>query len=248
MTTHVDIYGGRDPRDLAFYAPADAARILRVNPATVRAWAFGRTYPRADGPQRWPALIEAADPNTRRLSFRNLVELYVLSVLRRKDGRVPLGSHDRVRIAKIRKATRALRESMGTAHPLAQVDLHTDWVDLYVEYLGVLRNVTADQQSLRTVVERHLQRIERDEQGLARSLFPVTRDDDDDSPRLVVIDPRRRFGRPVLASTNLETAVIAERFWGGDSTDEIARDFDIGRDAVEEAVRFENLLHTRDAA
>jgi uncharacterized protein (DUF433 family) len=238
MNESPDIYGGASPRDLAFYSPAEAARILQVNQATIRTWAFGRRYDTRLGAQRWPGLIEPADPAHKRLSFRNLVELYVLSVLRGKDGR---GSADRVRIDKIRRAT----ERINTAHPFADVDLHTDWVDLYVEFFGALENITDAQQSLRPTIERHLRRIERDDRGLAQRLFPATRDDED-GPRAIVVDPARRFGRPILVSANIETSAISDRFGAGEPLASIARDLQIPVSDVDEAVRFE--LRYRDAA
>lgn len=243
MTDGIDIYGGRSPRDVAFYAPADAARILRLHPATVGTWAFGRTYKTREGLQQWPALIDAADLAAKRLSFRNLVELYVLSVLRGKDGRGE--KPDRVRIDKIREATARLTTRLHTPHPLADVDLHTDWVDIYVEFFGELENVTDAQLALGTVVKRHLERIDRDERGLARRLFPATRDDDD-GPRAIVIDPARRFGRPVLWAANVETSAIADRYFAGEEPASIARDLRIQESDVNEAVRFEHRF--RDAA
>ena len=237
-----DLYGGRSPRDVAFYAPADAARILRVSPATISTWAFGRRYPTREGSQTWPALIEVADAEGKRLSFRNLVELYVLSVLRAKDGRARLETKKtKVGIDRIRRATEHLAERIHSRHPLADVDVHTDWVDLYVEFFGELENVTNRQQPLREVIEPYLMRIERDEQGLARRLFPPTRDDDD-GPRTIVIDPSRRFGRPVLFRANVETSAIADRFFAGDEMGALARDFDVSESDVNDAVRFESLL------
>jgi uncharacterized protein (DUF433 family) len=54
--------------------------------------------------------------------------------------------------------------------------------------------------------------------------------------------PPRRFGRPILESTNLETAIVADRFFAGDSTAVLAVDFGIGESNVEEAIRFESQL------
>ena len=89
------------------------------------------------------------------------------------------------------------------------------------------------------MVQRYLERIERDEKGIARRLFPITRDDGENA-HSVSIDPACRFGRPVLASTNLETAVVADRFFAGDSTGTLAADFAIAEADVEEAIRFES--------
>jgi uncharacterized protein (DUF433 family) len=229
--TKADIYGGKNPRELPLYTITDAARVVRINPATLRSWALGRSYPTRSGQKSWNPLIRAADQKRGLLSFVNLVEVHVLSALRGKQ----------VRVDRIRGATKFIRDEVGTAHPLADVDLHTDCVDIYVEYLGRLINISSAQATLRPLVERYLVRVERDEKGLASRLFPITRDDGSNA-RSVVIDPARRFGRPVLDDTNLETAIVADRFFAGDSTAVLAADFGIGEANVEEAIRFESQL------
>ncbi len=229
--TKPDIYGGKNPRELPLYPIADAARVVRIHPATLRTWALGRSYPTRSGQKSWSPLIRAADPKRGFLSFVNLVELHVLSALRGKQ----------VRVDRIRSATKFIREEVGTAHPLADVDVHTDCVDIYVEYLGLLTNVSSAQATLRPLVERYLERIDRNEKGLASRLFPITRDDGSNA-RSIVIDPSRRFGRPILESTNLEAAIVADRFFAGDSTAVLAGDFGIEEAKVEEAIRFESQL------
>jgi len=229
--TSTDIYGGKNPRELPLYTIADAGRVVRINPATLRTWALGRSYPTRSGQKSWSPLIRAADHKRGLLSFVNLVEVHVLSTLRGKQ----------VRVERIRSATKFIRDEVGTAHPLADVDVHTDCVDIYVEYLGRLINISSAQATLRPLVERYLERVERDEKGLASRLFPITRDDGSNA-RSVVIDPGRRFGRPILESTNLETAIVADRFFAGDSTAVLASDFGIEEAKVEEAIRFESQL------
>jgi uncharacterized protein (DUF433 family) len=231
MTKKPDIYAGKNPRDLPLYSVHDAARIVRVRPSTVRAWALGRSYPTSGGSKSWPPLIHAADAKARRLSFANLVELHVLSALRDK----------RVRVESIRSASQFIRRALKAEHPLADVAAHTDCVDIYVEYLGRLINASKSNVALRPVVERYLERIDRDEQGLASRLFPITRDDAT-NPRVVVIDPARRFGRPVLATANIETSVIADRYFAGELPASLAADFAISESDVHEAVRFEHQL------
>ncbi len=96
---------------------------------------------------------------------------------------------------------------------------HTDGLDLFVRKYGELINVSkGGQRALREVVEAYLRRIERDEAGLAARLFPFSRLALD-APRLVVIDPARGFGRPILAGAGISTAVVAERFKAGESRD-----------------------------
>jgi hypothetical protein len=59
------------------------------------------------------------------------------------------------------------------------------------------------------VLDAHLKRMERDPTGLAVRLYPFTRPDVREAPRLAVIDSRIAFGRPVLRGTRIPTAVIA---------------------------------------
>jgi uncharacterized protein (DUF433 family) len=229
--TPSSFYEGKNPRELPLYTLAEASRVVRVHPQTLATWVLGRSYPTQAGEKAWPPLVRPADRKGRRLSFANLVELHVLSVLRGK----------RIRVERIRAATRFIQGAMKTEHPLADVDLRTDCVDLYVDYLGQLVNASSAQAPLRLLVERYLQRIERDESGLASRLYPLTRDDGSNS-KAVLIDPCFRFGRPILAKANVETAVVADRFFAGESTGDLAMDFAIDEASVEEAIRFESQL------
>ena len=88
MASKVDIYGGKNPRELPLYTIADAARVVRIHPATLRTWVLGRSYDTQGGSKTWRPLIRRADPKVARLSFTNLVEIHVLSALRGKKVQV----------------------------------------------------------------------------------------------------------------------------------------------------------------
>ena len=76
------IYGGRDPSDLPVYGVADAARYLRLSPATLRSWAAGRTYPLSNGQGSSDPLFRVPAGEELLLSFHNLMEAHVLRALR----------------------------------------------------------------------------------------------------------------------------------------------------------------------
>jgi uncharacterized protein (DUF433 family) len=58
-------------------------------------------------------------------------------------------------------------------------------------------------------------------------------------PKVIVIDPFITFGRPVLAGTGIPTAIVAERYKAGESIKELAQDYDLLPQAVQEAIRCE---------
>lgn len=98
---------------------------------------------------------------------------------------------------------------------------------------------------MRDVIAAYLLRVEKDDSGVIR-LFPFTRKGTitgqrelKGQPRLVVIDPRVSFGRPVIAGTNIRTSVVAERYLAGESIAALAKDNRRPLDEIEEAIRCE---------
>lgn len=200
----------------------------------MRSWVVGRHYPVREGRRLFPPVIDLPESARLTLSFINLVEVHVLDSIRRKF-EVPL--------PKVRKGIAYLRKHFRSEHPLAEHRLETDGKDLFVSVFGKLISISGDGQlAMRELLEAHLQRIEWDDSGLAIRLFPFTRKRILEEPKVVVIDPRVSFGRPVLVRTGIPTAVIAERYKAGESIDELAEDYGRERLEIEEAVRCELAL------
>jgi uncharacterized protein (DUF433 family) len=221
-------YVGRDPREIPAYRFVEAAHYLQMPKATLRAWALGQGNfkPVLHLPE------QSADSGPQLLCFMNLVELHVLDALRREH-RVPL--------PQVRKALRFLeREFPNHRRPLAEIDLLTDGLDLFVERYAKLVNASRDgQTALRELLEKHLLRVERDERGLATRLFPFTSRRNLDSPKVVVIDPGVGFGRPTLIGTGIPTGILAERWKAGESIEELAEEYRRTPQAIQEALRWE---------
>jgi len=74
--------------------------------------------------------------------------------------------------------------------------------------------------------------------GIASQLYPLVRTAETvDQPKLIVIDPRMAFGRPVLFGTAIPVEEIAQRFQAGDSIEVLLNEFGVSRDLVDEALR-----------
>jgi uncharacterized protein (DUF433 family) len=210
--------------------------------STLRSWVIGQPYTTKGGERFFAPLIQIADRDASMMSFMDLVEAHVLSALRRQH---------RVKLETIREAVRRIRERTADApspplspsHPLADHQFATIGVTLFVEELGRLVNLSQNNQlGLRECLEGYLKRIDREPStGTAARLYPFTRAHVTlDSPRTVVIDPRIAFGRPVIAGTNIKTELVAERFWAGESPEDLSGDYDVSISAITEALRWEH--------
>lgn len=214
--------------DYPGYSIGDAAHHLRLPPATVSSWAIGRSYPTASGHKRFSPVIKIADPHKGLLSFHNLVELHVLSAIRREH---------KVRLKEVRTAVAYLQKEFGSQYPLADQQMVTNGTDLFIERYGTLINASRHGQlAMKEVLEQYLRRIERDAKGIAIRLYPFSGRLDS---RAVVIDPGVRFGKPCIAGSGIPTALVADRFSAGETIEELARDFGRETIEIEEAIRFE---------
>jgi uncharacterized protein (DUF433 family) len=165
------------------------------------------------------------------LSFVNLVEAHVLDAIRREYS---------VGLPAVRRTISFVRKELGSKHPLAEQKFETDGKDLFIRKLGELITVSkGGQRAIPEVLNAYLKRIEWDLQGFPTRLYPFTRQRDLVQPKVVMIDPRVSFGRPVLAGTGIRTELVAERYKAGESIDELARDYGRNRAEIEEAVRCE---------
>jgi len=224
----------RSPRELPNYRLPEAAHYLRVPVSTLRVWLFGQAYPTAGGRKVSRPIIIPADPATPRLSFVNMVEAHVLSAIRYHHG---------VSLPAIRRAVDYLTREFHSKHPLAEAQFQTDGVHLFIEHLGLLNVSAPGQFAMREILSAFLQRVERDAHGLAVRLYPFSRRPTlpqlAELPKMIVIDPRVAFGRPVLLGTGVTTSTIAERFDAGDSIESLAADYDRPATEIQEAIRCE---------
>jgi uncharacterized protein (DUF433 family) len=223
-----NLYGAKDPRALPNYSLTEAAAYLRIPRSTLRAWLLGQG--------EFKAVLDIALRSPPTLSFLNLVEAHVLNSIREHH-----------RMPEIRRALRYVERDLNVDRPLVRHVFQTDGVSLFVEHLGKLLDVSREGQvAMREMLGAHLRRLDFDAKGFAERLYPFTRSGahgglELEDPRLVVFDPRIAFGRLVVAGTGIPTAVLADRFDAGDLSDDLAKDYDLDRRVVEEAVRCERL-------
>ncbi|MEO7035948.1 MAG: DUF433 domain-containing protein [Polyangiaceae bacterium] len=206
-----------DVRESPVYSLREAAGYVRVPASTVSSWMAPR------------GMITPACTAPTTLSFSNLVELFVLSVLRNE--------HE-FSTQSLRKAVAYVRSELAVARPLAHAKFRTDGVHLFVDHLGSLVNVSKNgQTALRDLMGQYLERIEYEQEAATR-FYPFVRAFGlAPQPRSVVIDPDFGFGKPVIAGTGIRTSAVVDRYMAGESMTALAEDYRLDPSLVEDAIR-----------
>jgi uncharacterized protein (DUF433 family) len=216
-----------DPRNAPLYTIAEASRYLRIAPSTLTSWVKGNVY-YAQGARMRSAPLITPPEGSGQLSFLNLLEAFLIEAIR-KDYRISA--------QKIRDTQQYLATDRDHPVSLAEAELRTDGIELYIEDMGRLLCATMrGQLGMRDVLQPFLERIVRRD-GKPFKLFLVTRGDLRDSPKRIEVDPRISFGRPVITGTRIDAKSISDRYMAGESPRAIAEDYDINEDDVNEAIR-----------
>jgi uncharacterized protein (DUF433 family) len=208
------------------YTMPMAAKYIRMPYSTLSSWVRG--HARKAGERSEPIIPPAREHPRVRLSFTNLVEAHMLSIIR-KDHEVPF--------QRVRRAIERLEQDLGVAHPLAHQSLFSSGGDLFMERLGEFINLSNPEA--KATAEAIFRRVDHNERGQATRLYPALRKGlpIEAQPRVVYIDPRVSFGRPVVRRTGVPIEELLERFHAGEEPESIATDFAIDILDVNEVIR-----------
>jgi uncharacterized protein (DUF433 family) len=209
--------------ELPLYGLSEAALYLRVPIKTLEYWAFGRG--------RVTPLISVARKQPRAFSFMNLLECHMLASMRTL--------YD-LRLPKIRRAVAHLNKTSGFRHPLIEQPLFTNRVDVLIQEIGRFINLSrGGQLAIPEIVGAHLERVEYDRELGSLRFYPFVRERSATEPKFIVINPALGFGKPVIAGTGISTAVVASRFNARESMTELAKEYGLEENQIEEAIRWE---------
>lgn len=220
-----------DIRNQPAYSVAEAARYLKLPPATLRSWVAGRPYPKADGTAHFRPLIQPPKKTPPFLSFWNLIEAHVLRSLRTEHG-VPMDA--------LRKALHYAEKSLQIDRLLLSPELRTEAGRVLLERYGKLIDLSASGQiAMRHMFDEHLARVEWDGWQFPVRLYPFSSSSVSSPNRAITIDANVAFGRPVVAGRGISTAAIAERIDAGETAADLADDYELSEREIEEAVLYE---------
>jgi uncharacterized protein (DUF433 family) len=221
-----------DVLGIGIYTVPQASRLTRVSQARIRRWLRGYEFARKEGRGRsapvWRAQLPKVD-DTIALGFLDLMEVRFV------DAFLEAG----LSLKKIRRAASLATELVGRDHPFSTQKFRTDGNRIFAEIEHdrtgdkALYDLEQNQFGIyEVIIPSLLEGVEFDDQGQAARWRP------DRAVPLVVIDPQRQFGQPIVEG-GVQTAVLADAVRAEGSVDTVARWYEIRREAVEQAVRFE---------
>lgn len=220
---------------MPLYSVTEAATHLGVPSPTFSRWARGYRDTRPSGRDTVsPPIVTAFEGRGATVPFVGLAEGLVLAAFRRAG--VPL--------QRIRPALSALQDELGIEHALASRRLYTDGAEVLYDYADRSRDaelrghvmelvvVRSNQRAFTEVVRSYLRRVTYDRDGWAGKIalpaYEVAE---------VVADPRRNFGQPYFVHGGVRVEDVLDRWFAGESWEDLAADYGVPVTEIEDAVR-----------
>jgi uncharacterized protein (DUF433 family) len=206
------------------YSFAEADRIAKVTPNTSRRWLKGYGFWYADVRREMPPVTPTAGTKDA-VTFIDLMEVATIDKLRKKG----------FSFKQIRKINATARFYLKTDRPLVTETFKVKGRNIFVdEGFGILINVGQDagMRAWDEILDPFLDTVEY-EGEIVRRWWPLGKE------FAVLVDPDYGFGLPVVEGVGVRTEIIAERYRAGDSTDEIAYDFDVTPKQISDALQWE---------
>jgi uncharacterized protein (DUF433 family) len=221
------------------YTPVEAAKLLHMQPTTLRRWLYGYEYDHGEGevhqPPLWTPQYDPDDDGPL-LGFRDLIEARIVGALRRS----------RIGLPTIRLCIDRAKEILGDDHPFSTKAFKSDGRKIFLEITdGVeeprLIDLKERQHVFRAFVLPSLSGLEFGGEGAARWWLVPNR-------RTLVADPERSFGQPIVAETGLLTSRVVQEVRAEGSPERVAKLYQLPLRAVRDAIAFEQGLLLPKAA
>ena len=239
----------QNPVEAPLYTFSDAVHYLRVPEFALFALLGRGHFDREDffhccrcfrpsSPISWDQdIFSFRDDVPDKISFLTLTRLFVYSFLFRAPHNLERFNH--WNSSEITHLFEALRDAWRAQPSFDDPDPNRI-LKQFQSYATRLTHL--GQEDLRKLIVLHLERVEFEDR-LPLRFYPFSRDPEPDAPRFVVIDPKLRFGRPIVKGA--PTDVLAERWRAGDSAQILAEDYGLTTDEVDEALRYETVPYPR---
>ncbi len=218
---------------VGLYSLPEAAAYTGIPADQINRWVFGYRAGGKSHASLWQPAFADLDEKT--LSFHDLLEIRFVHAFRQHG----------VSLQSIRAAAGHAREWFDQPYPFACRRFQTDGQSIFATVMEEtgdesLIDLVKRQYAFRQVISDSLYAgIDYATDGEALRWYPLTRS------KAVVLDPARRFGKPILAKSGIDTETIAAAYRAEDQNiRRVAQLYELTPAEVEAAIKFER----KDAA
>jgi uncharacterized protein (DUF433 family) len=214
----------REVRFEPAYTVTEASRFLGISRTTLDYWARGKFIGTGDGriATRAPIIDVARTEKPCMLSFVNLLEADVVRIITQDHS---------ISLKGVRAILTRLKKHYDNEHPLVLHRFAVTGKDLLVQDQELGQFMDHNAQLVMDQLDLYFERVEY-RGDLAQAYYI-------DKARNVKVDPLISFGYPILAGTGYRTDLIAERYWAGDTMDELVEDYALAEEKILQAVEWE---------
>lgn len=218
---------------VGLYSVADAAKLLKAPPRSLRRWLDGYDYKMDGEVRRVPPLWTPDIPKISddiELSFRDLIELrFVRAFL---DNGIGLKA--------VRNCLDYARQCIQIDRPFSSGRFRTDGRTIFLESLEAsgepkLLDLKEKQYVFKQVVEQSFKDLDLEGDIVAR-WRPYH------GKSSIVVDPNRSFGQPVASVSGVPTIALADAVVAEGSIARVAAIYEVDKNVVQDAVRFHEEL------
>lgn len=206
---------------VGLYSIPEAARLLKVPSQRVRRW----IHPREG------LIHRAFEPEERTITFLELMELHFVQMFREAG----------VTLQTIRKAAEMAAKRLKTTYPFAVHCFDTDGRTIFATLIdaekdkALLEDLRKGQYVFDSIIRPFFKKLEYGPQHAVR-FWPRGTDG------RVVLDPTRRFGKPIDSETGVPTISLFHAIEAGEDETTVASWFAVPIEAVIAATQFEKSL------
>lgn len=221
---------------IGIYTAPEAARMVGMQPATLRRWLLGYNHDTKHEEPLWQPQYDAEDDAGVLLGFRDLIEARIVNALRAKKIGLPT----------IRICMERAREIVGQDRPFSTQQFKTDGKTIFLEITRDLDepeliDLRRKQGVFNRVVAPSLADLDFGPDGAERWWLLHGR-------RTIVADPDRAFGQPIVADHGITTARVVQAVKAEGSVAAVAKIYEIKPKLIRDALAYEQHLGLRKAA
>jgi len=218
------------------YTPVEAARLLHMQPVTLRRWLYGYDYDHEGEARAQPPLWRPqydVETNGPLLGFRDLVEARIVHALRKSHIGLPT----------IRLCIDRAREMLGDDHPFSTRAFKSDGKRIFLEITQGLEeprliDLKDRQHVFRDFVLPSLKGLEFGDERVERWWLVPAR-------KTIVADPKRSFGQPIVDKVGILTSRVVQELKAEGSVERVAKLYEVPVSAIRDAIKFERSLTRR---